>query len=125
MDALLIILIPILIQIESSGKADAIGKHNDVGILQITPIYLEDVNRILGHTEYVLEDRFDRAKSIKMTKTYLKHYAPKISESISTLDKLLIIGSLHSGGPRGHLKHSKKLTNYRVKISKYYNERFN
>lgn len=36
------IFVKALIQVESEGKADAVGKTNDVGILQITPIYVKD-----------------------------------------------------------------------------------
>ena len=120
---LLTILIPILIMIESSGDPNAVGAHDDVGILQITPIYLMDVNRILGKEVYKLNDRYDPAKSKQMTRVYLTHYAPKIcrDEAVSVLDRLLILGAIHHGGPKGYTKHAKHMTSYRIKISKYYN----
>lgn len=39
-----------LIQVESGGNSMAIGKNNDGGILQITPIYVEEVNRLSKKT---------------------------------------------------------------------------
>ena len=60
------IFIEALIRVESEGKADAVGKTNDVGILQITPIYVKDVNRILGEERYTLAERTDIEKSLEM-----------------------------------------------------------
>jgi len=55
-----------LIFVESRGNENAVGDKNDVGILQITPIYVKEVNRILGETVYYLEDRYDKEKSLEM-----------------------------------------------------------
>ena len=45
-------------QIESGADPEAIGDDGlAVGILQITPIMVAEVNRILGHQRYTLEDR--------------------------------------------------------------------
>lgn len=69
-------LILALIEVESGGDEMAIGKTNDAGVLQITPVYLADVNRILGNEIYCLNCRFDRQKSIEMFEIYQKHYNP-------------------------------------------------
>ncbi len=69
-------LILALIEVESGGDEKAIGKTNDAGVLQITPVYLADVNRILGNEIYYLNCRFDREKSIEMFEIYQKHYNP-------------------------------------------------
>lgn len=69
-------LILALIEVESNGNEKAIGKTNDVGVLQITPVYLADVNRILGNEIYCLNCRFDRQKSIEMFEIYQSHYNP-------------------------------------------------
>ena len=71
------IFIQALIQVESEGKADAVGKTNDVGILQITPIYVKDVNRILGEEKYYLSCRTDTEKSLEMFEILQNHYNPK------------------------------------------------
>lgn len=46
-----------LILVESEGNPNVVGKSNDVGILQITPIYVKEVNRI-SNCNYTLEDRY-------------------------------------------------------------------
>lgn len=70
------IFIEALINVESEGKADAVGKTNDVGILQITPIYVKDVNRILGEERYTLSCRTDIEKSLEMFEILQSHYNP-------------------------------------------------
>ena len=52
------------------------GKTNDVGILQITPIYVKDVNRILGEKRYTLSCRTDKRKSLEMFEILQNHYNP-------------------------------------------------
>lgn len=71
------IFVEALIQVESEGKADAVGRTNDVGILQITPIYVKDVNRILGEDRYELSQRTDTQKSLEMFEILQNHYNPK------------------------------------------------
>lgn len=65
-----------LIQVESGGNSKAIGKHNDGGILQITPIYVQEVNR-LSKKNYTLDDRFSVDKSLEMFAIVQNHYNPK------------------------------------------------
>jgi len=67
-------LVQALIFVESRGKDSAIGDtHLDqpsVGVLQIRPIMVREVNRICkridSHQRFTLKDRFDREKSIHM-----------------------------------------------------------
>lgn len=74
------IFLAALIQVESEGKT------NDVGILQITPIYVKDVNRILGEERYTLAERTDTEKSLEMFEILQSHYNP--SKSIDKAIKL-------------------------------------
>ena len=69
-------LIEALIQVESEGNPFAVGKTNDLGILQITPIYVKEVNRILKGNFYFLEDRTDIDKSLEMFEVYQSHHNP-------------------------------------------------
>lgn len=55
-----------LIHIESKGKWDAVGTSNDVGVLQITPICVEQANIYVGYDKYSLDDRLDSLKSVEM-----------------------------------------------------------
>lgn len=70
-------LIDAIVQVESKGKADAVGDNgNAVGILQIHKILVDDVNRILGEDKYSYEDRYDAIKSRQMFVVYTTHYTP-------------------------------------------------
>ena len=50
---------------ESRFKTDAIGKAEDTGILQIRPIYVEEVNRLTGRN-YTIVDAFNADMSLEM-----------------------------------------------------------
>ena len=78
------IFVEALIQVESEGNPKAVGKHNDVGILQITPIYVEEVNRIIGQNKYSLSSRNSIEKSLEMFEIYQGYYNPEkiISKAI-------------------------------------------
>ena len=66
-----------LIWVESKGEEKAVGKKDDIGVLQITPILLRDCNRIVGYEKYYLNDRYDRDKSIEMFNIIQDHYNPQ------------------------------------------------
>ena len=60
---------------ESHCNPDAVGKTQDGGLLQITPIYVKEANRLAG-TNYTHEDTFDIAKSLEMFGIIQDHYNP-------------------------------------------------
>ena len=64
-----------IIMTESKGNPDARGTSNDLGVLQITPIFVKEANRIAG-TDYTHEDAFDIAKSLEMFSIIQDHYNP-------------------------------------------------
>lgn len=51
---------------ESELNPYAIGKTNDFGVFQVTPIWCAEINRILGEDCYTHTDAFDLSKSIEM-----------------------------------------------------------
>lgn len=65
-----------LIWVESKGDSKAVGSKDDVGVLQITPILVEDCNRILKCETFTLEDRLDSLKSVEMFNIIQDHYNP-------------------------------------------------
>ena len=108
-------LIDALIAIESNGDDSAIGDGGlAVGCLQIHPIMVEDVNRILGltaghaHLKYTLDDRYDRSKSLNMCKTYLNHYCRDMDNESKA--------RCWVGGPDGYKKESTEA--YWLKVRK-------
>lgn len=66
-----------IIQVESGGNDNAIGLTNDNGCLQITPILVAEVNRLLGKESYTLGDAFSRSKSIEMFNIIQSYYNPQ------------------------------------------------
>ena len=66
-----------LIWVESKGDSKAVGSKDDMGVLQITPILLQDCNRILKDEAFTLEDRLDSLKSVEMFNIIQDHYNPQ------------------------------------------------
>ena len=96
-------LISAMIQVESRGNDKAVGDtHLDVpsvGCLQIRPVMVAEVNRILKRCKvdsirYELDDRYSRDKSITMFRIWKSYHHAK-----SPLEK---IARCWNGGPRGY-----------------------
>ena len=83
-------LINALIHVESRGKSDAIGdvhlKTPSIGVLQIRPIMVREVNRILKkrgkNKHFILEDRFSKSKSIEMFKIWKGYHHKNSSDEV-------------------------------------------
>lgn len=60
------VLLLAIAKTESDFNPLAVGKTNDLGVFQITPIFVQEVNRILGDTVYLHEDALDMKKSLEM-----------------------------------------------------------
>jgi len=113
-------LIRALIMVESSGNDSAIGDRHligneAIGALQIRPIMVREVNRILkiqGKTNrFNLKDRFDRQQSIRMFMVW-KNFHHKDSNNE-------VIARNWNGGPKGYkIKRTEKYWN---KIEKQLN----
>ena len=94
-------LIDALIYVESRGNDSAVGDRHlgrpSVGCLQIRPIMVREVNRILKRKKsdlrYTNKDRFSREKSIEMFMVWKNHY-----HKSSSTEK---IARTWNGGPRG------------------------
>ena len=101
-------LVKALIIVESQGNDSAIGDTHlgepSVGVLQIRPIMVREVNRILKlkktKLRFKLRDRFDRDKSIEMF-TIWKEFHHKDSDFET-------IARNWNGGPNGY-KNSRTL----------------
>jgi len=95
-------LVSALIFVESRGNDSAIGDRHlvgneAIGALQIRPIMVKEVNRILkiqkSNKRFTLKDRFERDKSIEMFYIW-KNYHHKDSEPE-------VIARNWNGGPKG------------------------
>ena len=82
--------------VESSGNPRAVGdKGKAVGIAQIHPITVKDINRFAG-TKFTLNDRFDPVKSKQMFNLYVEHYGKGRSVEFKA--------RIWNGGPQGASK---------------------
>lgn len=61
---------------ESRCNPSATGKTQDFGILQLTPIYVKEANRV-GGTEYAHEDAYDPLKSLSMFQAVQDYHNPE------------------------------------------------
>ena len=105
------VIINSIIQIESENNNIARNGDN-IGILQIRPIMVYEINRILGYKKYKLKDRFDPIKSIEMFKIYTNHHTPDWD--------LELVARRWNGGYNGELKLS--TLNYYLKIKNHDNK---
>jgi len=99
-------LINALIQVESQGNDSAIGDVNlgepSIGVLQIRPIMVREVNRILklkrSKIRFKRADRFSREKSIQMFVIWKEfHHNDSEFETIARN---------WNGGPKGYKRNS-------------------
>ena len=92
-----------MIMVESSGRDNAYNaKENAAGCLQIRPVMVREVNRILrrqGDTlRYSLKDRWSREKSLEMFSIWREYHHPNDPDEI--------VARNWNGGPRGYKKRS-------------------
>lgn len=107
-------IINCLIFIESEGRSNRIGDNGKaVGVLQIHPITIEDVNQIIGSKKYKLSDRKCPVKSREIARIYLQHYTNKNWNAGK-------ICRVWNGGPDGWKKWSTE--KYKEKFLTYYKE---
>lgn len=114
-------LVNALIFVESSGNDSAVGDRHlvgneAVGALQIRPIMVREVNRILKlqktDKRFTLKDRFDRTKTIEMFLIW-KNYHHNDSDFET-------IARNWNGGPKGFTKNRTK--KYWEKVEKELNK---
>jgi hypothetical protein len=100
-------LIDAIIYVESRGNTKAHNiKEDAVGCLQIRPIMLKEVNRLLGYNKYKLADRWSKAKSIEMFNVIKEHTKNPTNEKLARN---------WNGGWNGYKKQSTLKYWYKVK----------
>lgn len=101
-----------LILTESQMDSLAVGKANDLGILQITPIFVDEVNRLVGKDLFTHQDALSPEKSLQMLAIYQEHKNPT-----HDTDKAI---QLHN--PKGGYAYARKVKKNiaRVKTYEYY-----
>ena len=94
-----------IIYVESKGK-HAAKNGRCVGVLQLMPCYVAEVNNLLGFKKYSLNDRLDRQKSLEMFEIYNKYKNPHHN----------IIKAIRLHNPKGGNKYVKKIVTRMAKI---------
>ncbi len=87
-----------MIQVESNGDSTKVGKHGEVGVLQIRQCVITDVNRICK-THYTLSDAKDEEKAVKICKLYLIHYGNYYEKRTGKKADNKILSMIWNGGP--------------------------
>ena len=98
-------LVEAIIQVESRGDSTAVGDRGwAIGVLQIWPIMVREVNRILekdgSDVRYGYTDRLSVQKSIEMFHIWREYYHPNSDWET--------IARCWNGGPSGHSHHRTK-----------------
>jgi len=106
-------LIDALILVESSGRENAYNKkENACGCLQIRPIMVREVNRILrkqdSEQRFTKEDRWDCGQSREMFYIWRNYHHKNSSDEV--------IARCWNGGPRGYKKRSTEHYWYKVQL---------
>ena len=89
------------------------SKENAAGVLQIRPIMVREVNRLLGEDKYTLKDRWNKAKSIEMFNVIRSHLKGATHEEIART---------WNGGYNG--KNNPKTLGYWKKVRKQFKNNF-
>jgi hypothetical protein len=116
-----------VIDVESGGDDSAYNKRERaVGCLQIRPIAVREVNRLLESYgvdgKYTLDDRYDRGRSIEMFSIMADQV--ECCEFLSEDEFFEIVARRWNGGPRGARKKSTIKYWEKVKLS-YYEKQIN
>ena len=116
-----------VIEVESGGDDSAYNKRERaVGCLQIRPIAVREVNRLLEVSgvdgKYTLDDRYDRVRSIEMFMIMAEQV--DCCENLSEEEFFEIVARRWNGGYRGARKKSTIKYWEKVKV-KYYEKQIN
>ena len=103
------VLIEAIMQVESGNDTLAYNSKEDaVGCLQIRPIMVREVNRLVGKDSFTLQDRWSKAKSIQMFNILRSHLKGASDEQIARV---------WNGGYNG--KNNPKTLQYWKKVKQY------
>jgi len=109
-----------IVWVESKGNATARSKDGSLGIVQILPVMVKEVNRICKikgiNKTFTLQDRLNPEKSEQMFWIFQNFYNPNINWETITMSEMEIIARKWNGGPKGHTKSATK--HYWKKVSK-------
>ncbi|MEI6084009.1 MAG: hypothetical protein WCS70_06875 [Verrucomicrobiota bacterium] len=99
-------VVALLIAVESGNQPNPPDGDGGlaVGVLQIHPIVIADVNRITGRTLWSLEDRRNKERSEAICATYLDYYGGAYQRETGKQPTLEVYCRMWDGGPVGWKK---------------------
>jgi len=100
-------LIKSLVKVETGGDRTKIGNAGEIGILQILPCVIDDVNNLVEHKKtYVIDDALDDAKAKEICRKYLGYWGAVYQkrEGMKVTDQIL--SRIWNGGPTGYKKYA-------------------
>lgn len=86
------VFIDALVWVESHGHTDARSCKNARGVLQITPIAVAEVNRLLNEEKYTHDDAYDSLKSLEMFEVIQRYHNPTKS-----IEKAILLHNPRAG----------------------------
>ena len=89
--------------VESNQDPFAVGKHGELGVLQMTSAYVQDAAEF-ANKDWVHEDAIDRVTAVKIFCADMRRYATE--ERLGRPVTLEDIARIHNGGPNGYKKES-------------------
>ena len=112
-----------IVWVESKGDANAKSRDGSVGIVQIKPVMVKEVNRICKiqglDKKFTLADRKNPEKSAEMFWIYQEFYNPELNKDSLSKEDMELMARKWNGGPNGHKK--KATRKYWKKVSKRVN----
>lgn len=107
-DAMRDVLYSSIVWVESKGDVNARSRDGSLGIIQIKPVMVKEVNRICKikgmDKRFTLSDRRDPDKSKEMFWIYQEFYHPELNwDSVST-KQMESMARKWNGGPKGEKK---------------------
>jgi hypothetical protein len=112
-----------IVWVESKGNANAKSRDGSVGIIQIKPVMVKEVNRICKiqglDKKFTLADRKNPHKSAEMFWIYQEFYNPDLNLDSLSKEDMATLARKWNGGPKGHMKRATK--KYWKKVSKRVN----
>lgn len=101
-----------IVWVESKGNENAKSKDGSVGIVQIKPVMVHEVNRICKlrgiDKHYSLRDRLNPEKSEEMFWAFQEFYHPNLNYDSLSHTQMESIARTWNGGPRGPKKKATK-----------------
>jgi hypothetical protein len=101
-----------IVWVESKGNANAKSRDGSVGIVQIKPVMVKEVNRICKiqglDKKFTLADRKNPAKSAEMFWIYQEFYNPDLNLDSLSKEDMATLARKWNGGPKGHMKRATK-----------------